>query len=79
MKIVYDPDKDIVQLSLITREVGETAQIAPGFILDYDDDGQVIGVEIRNASQRMDSPHTVTYTVGNADLDCPQPFSPPRP
>jgi uncharacterized protein YuzE len=53
--------------------VGETAQISPNLILDYDDDGLLVGLELREASQRVDSPLSVTFTVGDADLEKPQP------
>lgn len=75
MQIVYDPDKNIVQITLSHGMVAETAQIAPDLILDYDEDGQVIGLELRNAAERIDNPLAVTYEVGNANVDKPQPFS----
>lgn len=73
MKVVYDPDKDILQIALIETNIEETAQIAPGLILDYDEDGNVIGLELRKASQKMDSPYAICYLVGKANLDKPQP------
>jgi uncharacterized protein YuzE len=75
MKIVYDPEKDILQIAFRDRGVAETAQIAPDLILDYDEDGQVIGVEIRSASQRIDTPNKLTYTEGRANLEKPQPYT----
>jgi uncharacterized protein YuzE len=73
MKVVYDPDKDILQIALIERTVEETAQIAPGLVLDYDEDGNVIGLEIRKASTKVDSPYAISYLVGFANVDKPQP------
>lgn len=73
MKIVYDPEKNIVQISLRSCAVAETAQVAPDLILDYDEDGQVIGLELRNASKRMDQPLAIAYAVDKANLDKPQP------
>jgi uncharacterized protein YuzE len=73
MQITYDPDRDILQIAFNTSEVGETAQISPNLILDYDDDGLIVGLELREASQRVDSPLSVTFTVGDADLEKPQP------
>lgn len=73
MQITYDPDRDILQIAFNSREVGETAQISPNLILDYDDDGLLVGLELRQASQRVDSPLSVTFTVGDADLEKPQP------
>ena len=73
MQITNDPDRDILQIAFNTSEVGETAQISPNLILDYDDDGLLVGLELREASQRVDSPLSVTFTVGDADLEKPQP------
>jgi uncharacterized protein YuzE len=73
MKVVYDPDKDILQIVFMETTIEETAQIAPGLVLDYDEDGNVIGVEIRKASTKLDSPYAISYLIGEANLDKPQP------
>ncbi len=73
MQIIYDPDRDILQIAFNQSEVGETARVSPNMILDYDDDGLVVGLELRQASKRVDSPMSVTFTVGDADLEKPQP------
>ena len=71
MKLVYDPDRDILQISFNQTTIEETAQLAPGIILDYDEDGKVIGFEIRRASQRVDNPSAIDYSIGNANMDKP--------
>jgi len=71
MKVIYDPDKDILQLSFAHRSIEETTQIAPGLILDYDEDGKVIGLELRQASKKVDNPHEMNYAVGQADANKP--------
>jgi uncharacterized protein YuzE len=73
MKVIYDPDKDILQIALVSTVIEETAQIAPGLVLDYDEDGHVIGIEIRRASTRTDSPYAISFNVGNANLNKPLP------
>ncbi len=35
----------------------------PGIIIDYDKDGNVVGMEILDASKRMDNPRAVDYAV----------------
>lgn len=75
MKVVYDPDKDILQIAFVATVIEETTQIAPGLVLDYDEDGQVIGLEIRKASTRTDSPYAISFNVGQANLNKPQPNS----
>ncbi len=72
MKVVYDPDQDILQIAFIEETVEETAQIAPGLILDYDEDGNVIGLELRKASKKVDNPYLMAYQVGEADSNKPQ-------
>jgi len=44
-------------------------------VLDYDDDGLVIGLELRRASNRIDNPMGVAFAIGQANLDKPQPYS----
>ncbi|NJN22195.1 MAG: DUF2283 domain-containing protein [Leptolyngbya sp. RL_3_1] len=73
MKVVYDPDRDILQIAFITTVVEETAQIAPGLVLDYDEDGHVVGLEIRKASLKTDSPYAISFDVGSANLNKPLP------
>jgi uncharacterized protein YuzE len=73
MKVVYDRDKDILQIAFVTTVVEETTQIAPGLVLDYDEDGQVIGLEIRKASTKVDSPYAISFDVGQANLNKPLP------
>jgi uncharacterized protein YuzE len=72
MKVVYDPEKDILQITFIETIIEETAQIAPGLVLDYDEDGNVIGLELRKASTKMDNPYAIAYLVGEANMDKPQ-------
>jgi uncharacterized protein YuzE len=72
MKVVYDPDKDILQITFIEVTVEETAQISPGLVLDYDGDGNVIGLELSKASSKVDNPYVISHSVGAANMDKPQ-------
>ncbi|MEM9264596.1 MAG: DUF2283 domain-containing protein [Cyanobacteria bacterium P01_F01_bin.13] len=73
MKVVYDPDKDILQIAFVATVIEETTQIAPGLVLDYDEDGQVIGLELRKASTKVDNPYAICFDVGQANLNKPLP------
>jgi uncharacterized protein YuzE len=72
MKVLYDPDNDILQITLSDATVEETAQIAPGLVLDYDVDGHLIGLELKKASRKVDNPYAISYLVGAANFDKPQ-------
>jgi uncharacterized protein YuzE len=71
MKVLYDPEKDILQISFQPASIEETAQLAPGLILDYDEDGNVIGLELRQASQKVDDPYAIAYSVGQYNSNKP--------
>ena len=55
MEITYDPEADAMYIKLIESEVAETKKIDNNTILDYDDKGNVIGVEILFVKERMPS------------------------
>jgi uncharacterized protein YuzE len=65
MKIKYDPSVDIVQIVLKNTPVEESDEDKPGVILDYYKEGNIIGIEIRDASKRMDNPKSVEYAVAS--------------
>ncbi len=73
MKVIYDPDKDILQISFSEATVEETTKIAPELVLDYDKDGDLIGLEIRKASTKVENPYAIAYEVGEANVDKPRP------
>ena len=73
MKVIYDPEQDVLQIALVSAVIEETTQISPGLVLDYDEDGQVIGLEIRKASTKTDSPFAISFNVGKANLNKPIP------
>ncbi|MEM9808282.1 MAG: DUF2283 domain-containing protein [Cyanobacteria bacterium P01_D01_bin.56] len=73
MKVIYDPEQDVLQIALVTAIIEETTQISPGLVLDYDEDGKVIGLEIRKASMKTDSPFAISFNVGKANINKPMP------
>jgi uncharacterized protein YuzE len=73
MKVIYDPDKDILQISFSEATVEETTKITPELVLDYDKDGDLIGLEIRQASTKVENPYAIAYVVGEANVDKPRP------
>jgi uncharacterized protein YuzE len=73
MKVIYDPEKDILQIAFTNDSVEETTQIAPGLVLDYDEDGNVVGLELRKASRKVANPYAIAYSIGSTDPNKPQP------
>lgn len=59
MKVIYDPETDALRILFSAAAIQESDEDKPGVILDYDKIGNLIGMEILNASQRVEKPHSV--------------------
>jgi len=63
MKVTYDPDVDVLRILFRDVPIEESDEDKPGVILDYDKDGNMVGMEVLNASQRVENPRGVEYAV----------------
>ena len=54
MKITYYPETDSMYIDLSAKESVESAEISPGVVIDYDSEGNVTGIDIDNASKKLD-------------------------
>jgi uncharacterized protein YuzE len=63
MKVTYDPEVDVLRIIFRNAPIKESDEDKPGIILDYDAAGEVIGLEILNASTRTDNPRIVDFDV----------------
>jgi len=65
MKVTYDPEVDVLRIVFSSVPIEESDEEKPGLILDYDKDGNIVGLEILNASKRMENPRAVEYAVAS--------------
>lgn len=63
MKITYDPEVDVLRLIFSSAVIEESDEEKPGIILDFDKDGNLVGMEILDASRRMENPRSVEYAA----------------
>lgn len=64
MKVVYDKRTDT--LSVVLREgsaVTESDEEKPGVILDYDEQGNLVSLEILDASRRVTEARSVEFQM----------------
>ena len=54
MKINYYPETDSMYIDLSSRTSTESKEISEGIVLDYDKDGKLVGIDIDDASSKMD-------------------------
>lgn len=63
MKVTYDPEVDVLRILLSHAPIEESDEDKPGIIIDYDKAGNMVGLEILDASTRMENPRSVEYAV----------------
>ncbi len=63
MKVTYDAEVDVLRIVFSGAPIEESDEEKPGVILDYDRDGNVVGIEILDASKRMENPRSLEYAV----------------
>jgi uncharacterized protein YuzE len=67
MKVNYDPGVDILTVTFRQSPIEESDEIRPGLIVDYSESGEVVRIELLDASRHMDSPGRVEIQVGVND------------
>ena len=63
MKVVYDQEVDVLRILFSTATIEESDEEKPGVILDYDGEGNIVGIEVLDASKRMENPRALDYAV----------------
>ena len=51
MKFHYYPDTDSLYIDLSEKPSTDSTEVAPGIILDFDENGQLVGIDIDHASK----------------------------
>lgn len=53
MKLNYHPDTDSLYIDLSEQASTESREISEGVVLDYDASGNLVGIDIDNASRKV--------------------------
>ena len=59
MRVRVDHAADAVYLNLTDRPIKDSEEVADGIVVDYDDQGRIVGVEILDASKRTNDPEVL--------------------
>ncbi|MBI5815393.1 MAG: DUF2283 domain-containing protein [Nitrospinae bacterium] len=63
MKVTYNTQVDVLRIVLSNSKIEESDEDKPGVILDYDKEGNIVGLEILDASKRTENPRAMDYTI----------------
>ena len=63
MKIEYDPKADAMTIRLANGAVSDSDEVRPGVVLDFDAEGNVLGIEMLNVSLRTANPREMAFEM----------------
>lgn len=63
MKVTYDEEVDALRIIFNDAPVEESDEEKPDLILDYDRAGNIVGLEILDASKQIQNPRPVEYAL----------------
>ena len=63
MKIKYDRQTDIIYIRFSDAKIIESDENKSGIIFDYDIIGNIVGIEVLNASSKMGQVNSIEYEV----------------
>ena len=58
MELNYYPETDSLYINLSEQPSVESKEISEGILLDYDIDGRLVGIDIDNASNKVETANT---------------------
>ena len=63
MKVTYDPEVDVLRILFRNVPIEESDEDKPGVILDYDAEGNLISIEVLDASHRVAEARSMEFQV----------------
>ena len=63
MKLHYYPETDSLYIDLNSRPSADSREVADGLVIDFDAKGDVVGIDIDHASQKLDLNTLETVSV----------------
>ena len=69
MKLNYHPETDSLYIDLSERTSVESREISTGVVLDYDATGNVVGIDIDNASRKVQLNRFVLSGLASSEIE----------
>ncbi len=65
MKVTYDPHTDTLTVIFSDNPISESDEDKPGIVLDYDEGGNLVSLEVLDASKRVSEPAGIEFRLLN--------------
>lgn len=69
MKIEYSKDVDALYIKLREARITDSIDIEEGVTVDIDEKGHIVGLEILDASEKLDISELVNISIENLPLE----------
>ena len=69
MRIEYSKSVDALYIRLREAEIGDSIDIEEGVTIDLDGEGHIVGIEILDATEKMDISDLVNINIENIPLE----------
>ncbi|MCR4291351.1 MAG: DUF2283 domain-containing protein [Candidatus Kuenenia sp.] len=69
MKIEYSKEADAIYVYFKEAFVAKSKEIEDGVVIDFDEKGQLIGIEVLDVSQRFSLADIVNVSIENLPLE----------
>ena len=61
MNMAYDEEVDVLTITLSNAPIADSEEVRPGVILDYDQAGGTVSIELLDASRHVANLYSLTY------------------
>ena len=69
MKIEYSKDVDALYIRLRQAPINDSMDVEEGVTVDLDEKGHIVGIEILDASEKLDITDLVNISIENLPLE----------
>ena len=69
MRLSYDPTTDSLYIHLLERASVDSDEVCEGVVLDYAEDGALVGIDVQHASKKADIRHLAVSHLPLISLD----------
>jgi uncharacterized protein YuzE len=65
VKVIYDKETDTLSIILRAGKMAESDETRPGLILDYGKSGELLSLELLDASEQVTAPQSVEFALAD--------------
>ena len=69
MRLSYDPETDSLYIHLNDKPSADSDEVAKGVVLDFDEAGGLVGIDVQHASQQVDISHLLLSKMPFRELE----------